>query len=462
MLPAVRPFRAGAHLPVRGRCCSALAAGTLGLGPGGERRASGTPSGSSRAAAWSARGSYWSISSACSARVGAHIVAVFLFLAAVLLLTGRVGRRRGQGHDRLGHSSDARATMRAGGRSGAGRATERAGATLEIGGSRALVGVTAPICATTVTGARGGRRRPTPLRRRRGPEPSSRSQTEPEELASRRGSRGPTSPASRAPPPDPDEASRPQGRYRAEVTDSPDFDWTVPDTGVPQALVRGGQRGPTPAGQEKVAAQLIEALGHFGVEAQVIGMVAGPHITRYELRLAPGHQGRQGRPAQGRPRLRAGRDRHPHPRADPRQAGGRRRGARTRAAGSCTSATSSRSRPTDWSPLTVWLGKDVAGRRSAPTWRRCRTCWSRARPAPASRAASTRCSRSILLRATPHEVRMVLVDPKQVELNHYDSIPHLLTPVITSPAQGRERAAEPRARDGAALRATCRWRARAR
>ena len=42
---------------------------------------------------------------------------------------------------------------------------------------------------------------------------------------------------------------------------------------------------------------------------------------------------------------------------------------------------------------------------------------------------------SILLRATPDDVRLILIDPKRIELNYYESIPHLLTPVVSSPKE---------------------------
>ncbi len=253
-----------------------------------------------------------------------------------------------------------------------------------------------------------------------------------------------------AKPVDPEQLT-PQGRYRAEVTDSPDFVWQVPDAA---ALTRSteDQSRPDTAGQEKVAAQLIEALAHFKIEAKVIGMVAGPHITRYELRLAPGIK--VGKVAQLKDdlayALAAADIRILAPIPGKQAVGIEVPNAR---AGSCTSATSPGSRPRTGRRSRSGSARTSRAARSAPTWRRCRTCSSPAPPARASPRASTRCSPRSCCDADPARGADGARRPQAGRAHRTtSSIPHLLTPVITSPAPGRDRAPEPRARDGAALR----------
>jgi S-DNA-T family DNA segregation ATPase FtsK/SpoIIIE len=224
----------------------------------------------------------------------------------------------------------------------------------------------------------------------------------------------------------------PQGRLRDVVTDDPDFVWELP--GAERILTRSTaeQARPDTAGQERTATTLVEALGHFGVQAKVIGTVAGPHITRYELRLAPGTK--VAKVAQLKDDLAyalAATDIRILAPIPGKQAVGvevpnaKRRMVRL--------GDVFQQPPKDWSPLTVWLGKDVAGKAIGADLAKMPHLLVAGTTGAGKSGAINAMLCSVLLRATPHELRLVLVDPKQVELNHYESIPHLLTPVITSP-----------------------------
>jgi S-DNA-T family DNA segregation ATPase FtsK/SpoIIIE len=433
VLSAVRPFRAAAAcLFVAG--CLGLEAGTLGLGPGegglvGEQ--------------------LHDLTSSLLGGVGSHIVALFLFLAGVLLLTG------------ASIASVIKAT---------GDSVTHAGRRVRQGAEPVRTAVTrrrspreelAELESAEVTAVKrefwSGEDRFPDLYGGEPAEPPVAGSDPPTEPFDPVEASDGSDPVAEGPDhteqeprlaedPETDEPGvtrstrdvkpedlTPQGRLRHSVTDAPDFVWTVPD---PRFLTRStaDANRPDTVGQEKVAAQLVEALGHFGVEARVIGMVAGPHITRYELRLAPGIK--VAKVAQLKDdlayALAASDIRILAPIPGKQAVGVEVPNARRRIVhlGDVMQAP-----PEGWSPLTVWLGKDVAGRSIGADLAKMPHLLVAGTTGAGKSGCINAMLASVLLRATPHEVRLVLVDPKQVELNHYDSIPHLLTPVITSPKQ---------------------------
>ncbi|HEY1236851.1 MAG TPA: DNA translocase FtsK [Solirubrobacterales bacterium] len=223
----------------------------------------------------------------------------------------------------------------------------------------------------------------------------------------------------------------PMGEKRGGVTESEEIDYKAP---VAEAVLERGapDKGPDKKDHEEIARTLLEALGHFGVDARIVGTVTGPHVSRYELKLAPGTK--VSKITQLKDDLAyalASTDIRILAPIPGKQAVGvevpnqRRRLVRL---GDIYGG-----RPQGASPLVAWLGKDISGS----------AVWTDLQKMPHALVAGTTGSgksgsvnailSSILLHASPNEVRMVLVDPKRVELNHYEKIPHLLTPVVTSP-----------------------------
>src|SRR5579884_3004257 len=217
-----------------------------------------------------------------------------------------------------------------------------------------------------------------------------------------------------------------------EDVTSENAEYELPDRGV--LRVSPPKEGASSETSARVADLLVQTLSHFGVDANVIGQISGPRVTRYELQLAPGTKVskvaslkddlsyalatteiRILAPIPGKQAVGV-----ELPNLSPNLV---------------TLGDIFDDLPPTASPLSVWLGKDISGA----------AVWTDLARMPHLLIAGTTGSgksgcintllTSILLRATPDEVRMILIDPKRVELNHYESVPHLLTPVVSSPKE---------------------------
>ncbi len=185
---------------------------------------------------------------------------------------------------------------------------------------------------------------------------------------------------------------------------------------------------------EETGRTLGKALADHGVETRLVGMVVGPTVTRYELELGPGikvnrltslHKDIAYAMATPDVRILA-------PIPGKQAIGIEVPNARRQIVALGDILVSEEARRAKH-PLEVAVGRDINGRSVMINL----AAMPHVLIAGATGAGKSSCLNSlitsILMRSTPDQVRMILVDPKRVEMGQYDRLPHLLTNVVTNP-----------------------------